>query len=139
MNMMTFLAQLGPTVTTQSTSTTTTNVVQNVVATTQDAVAATQPAPSVLSQLAMPIIMGVLLLGMMWMMFRGRMKEEKQKAKLMETLKKGDEVMTIGGLVGKIADISGDRVVLKVDEANNVKVTYLKSAIQKIISDTEKK
>jgi len=139
MNMMTILAQIVPNVNAQTAPTPVANAVQSAVATTQDAVAATQPAPSVLSQLAMPIIMGALLLGMMWMMFRGRMKEEKQKAKLMEALKKGDEVMTIGGLVGKVAEISGDRVVLKVDEANNVKVTYLKSAIQKIVSDADKK
>lgn len=69
-----------------------------------------------------------------FLLFRGKNKEEKLRKKMLESMKKGDEVMTIGGLIGKVVEVREDRVIVKVDEANNVKETYLKSAIQKVLS-----
>jgi preprotein translocase subunit YajC len=67
-------------------------------------------------------------------LFRGQRKEEKKRKSMIELMKKGDEVMTIGGLVGKVVEVREDRVVLKVDESANVKETYLKSAIQRVLA-----
>jgi preprotein translocase YajC subunit len=57
---------------------------------------------------------------------------------MVEELKKGDRVMTIGGLVARVVSVEGDDVVLKIDESANVKATYRKSAIQQVLGGDEK-
>jgi preprotein translocase subunit YajC len=84
----------------------------------------------------LPIIIVLVLL--YFILLRPQGKEDKNRKKMVAAMKKNDSVMTIGGLVGKVVDIKDDRVVLKVDEANNVKMTYLKSAIQRVLTDTDK-
>ncbi len=69
----------------------------------------------------------------------GQRKEEKRRKSLITELKKGDRVMTIGGLVARVVSIDGDEVVLKIDESANVKATYRKSAIQEVLTGEEKK
>lgn len=87
-----------------------------------------------------PIItMGLIFVVLYFLLFRGKNKEEKQRKEMIKQMKKGDEVMTIGGLVGKIVEVKEDRVVIKIDESNNVKATYLKSAIQRVLVEEEKK
>ena len=85
----------------------------------------------------LPIILMFVLL--YFFMFRGQRKEEKRRKGLIAELKKGDRVMTIGGLVARVVSIDGDEVVLKVDESANVKATYRKSAIQEVLTGDEKK
>ena len=81
----------------------------------------------------------VLIFGLLYLfLFKGQKKEEKNRKKMVEQMKRGDEVMTIGGLVGKVVEVKEDRVVIKVDETTNVKETYLKSAIQRVITPSDK-
>ena len=80
----------------------------------------------------------MLMFGVLYLvLFRGQRKEDKRRKALIAELKKGDRVMTIGGLVARVVSIDGDEVVLKVDESANVKATYRKSASQEVI-DREK-
>lgn len=58
---------------------------------------------------------------------RPQTKKNKDQKKFRAELKKGDKVVTIGGLHGKIAEIKETSVVL--DVANQVKLTIEKSAI----------
>jgi preprotein translocase subunit YajC len=86
-------------------------------------------------QMIVPIL---LMLGVLYfVLFRGQRKEEKRRKSLIAELKKGDRVMTIGGMMARVVSIDGDEVVLKIDESANVKATYRKSAIQEVI-DREK-
>jgi preprotein translocase subunit YajC len=89
-----------------------------------------------LGQLAPIILMFVVLY---FIMFRGQRKEEKRRKGLIAELKKGDRVMTIGGLVARVVSIDGEEVVLKIDESANVKATYRKSAIQEVLVTDDKK
>lgn len=73
-----------------------------------------------------------------FLLFRGQKKERDAQKKMLEALKKGDRVMTIGGMIGSVVDVRGDEVVLKIDEANNVKARYIKSAIQKVLETDTK-
>lgn len=88
----------------------------------------------------MPILLLVVVV-MYFFMLRGPRKEEKNRKAALAAMKKGDEVLLISGKFGTVVDIRDDRVVVKVDETNNVKETYLKNAIQKVIvaDDTTKK
>jgi len=84
-------------------------------------------------------ILPILLVLMLYLfLFRPKSKEAKQQKAMLESLKRGDRVMTIGGLIGSVVEVRGDEVVLKVDESNNVKERYVKSAIQKVLVDGDK-
>ena len=58
---------------------------------------------------------------------RPQMKKSKEQKKFRESLKKGDPIITIGGLHGKILEIDETKVII--DAGNNVKLTFEKSAI----------
>ncbi len=60
-------------------------------------------------------------------MIRPQVKKQKELKKFRDELKKGDKVITIGGIYGKIVDIKDNIVVLDVD--NDVKLRVDKSAI----------
>ncbi|WP_053406654.1 MULTISPECIES: preprotein translocase subunit YajC [Persicobacter] len=60
-------------------------------------------------------------------MIRPQQKKQKDQQKFMDDIKKGDEVVTIGGMHGKVSEISGNTVVLDVDRGTKIK--FEKSAI----------
>lgn len=60
-------------------------------------------------------------------MIRPQQKRAKEQKEFRENLDKGDKVVTIGGIHGKIADIKEDALVL--DIGNNMQITVEKSAI----------
>lgn len=63
-------------------------------------------------------------------------KRQKALQQMLENLKKGDRVITNGGLYGEVAAVVGPAVVLKI--ADNVKVRVAKSAITGLEPDAEK-
>jgi preprotein translocase subunit YajC len=63
-------------------------------------------------------------------------KRQKTLQQLIENLKKGDRVITNGGLYGEVVAVAGSAVVLKV--AENVKVKVAKSAISGLEPEAEK-
>ena len=58
---------------------------------------------------------------------RPQMKKSKDQKKFRESLKKGDKVITIGGVHGRIAEMDDTTVTL--DVGNQVRITFEKSAI----------
>ena len=66
---------------------------------------------------------------MYFLMIRPQQKKQKEKQKMLEALKKGDNVITGGGIHGKVAGFADDNktVLLKVDD--NVKIKVDRSAI----------
>jgi preprotein translocase subunit YajC len=83
-------------------------------------------------------LIAVIFVGFYLFMFRGQKKTEKTRKQMLEAMKKGDEVMTIGGLIGRVVSVDEDEVVLKVDESANVKERYKKSAIQQVLTAEDK-
>jgi preprotein translocase subunit YajC len=66
-----------------------------------------------------------------------RRREKKEREDLLSKMKKNDEVLTASGIIGIIAMIKDDEVVLKVDESSNVRIRVLKSAIARILNPKE--
>lgn len=54
-------------------------------------------------------------------------KRQKALALMVDSLKKGDRIVTSGGIYGEIAGVDGETVILKV--ADNVRIKLAKSAI----------
>ncbi len=66
-------------------------------------------------------------------MIRPQMKRQKELRKFRENLKKGDKVVTNGGIYGSVSEIKDDYVMMEI--ADNVKVKIDKSAVILDMSD----
>ena len=75
----------------------------------------------------MMVMMGLLFVVFYFFMIRPQQKKTKDAKKFRETLQKGTKVVTIGGLHGKVMDVS-DKTVL-IEAADGVKLRFEKSAI----------
>jgi len=73
----------------------------------------------------LPLILIVLVFYLFFI--RPQMKKSKDQKKFREALKKGDKVITIGGIHGKILEISETTITL--DIGNQIRMTFQKSAI----------
>ena len=90
-----------------------------------------QPPPNNLLIWMLPVFL--ILLWMMISSGRRAGKERKQREAMLSGLRRNDRVQTTGGMLGKIVEVKGDEVVLKVDESNNTRIKFSKSAIQQVI------
>lgn len=78
------------------------------------------------------IIMWVGIIGVFYFfMIRPQQKKQKEQKELLASIKKGDEVVTIGGLHGKVYHVDETTVTLDLDKG--VKLTFEKSAISRTI------
>ena len=57
------------------------------------------------------------------LLIRPQQKKEKNKQKMITELKKGDKVLTIGGLYGQVVMVKDNRIVIKVSEKTNLEVS----------------
>ena len=67
-------------------------------------------------------------------LFRGQGRKKKELAKMIQGLKKNDRVVTIGGIVGTVVTAKEDEIVVRVDETNNTKMTFVRQSIQRVIT-----
>lgn len=73
------------------------------------------------------IMMGLIIVVFYFFMIRPQMKKQKEQRKFRENLAKGQEVVTIGGIHGKVAEIKETTIV--VDAGNGLKLTIEKAAV----------
>jgi preprotein translocase subunit YajC len=66
-----------------------------------------------------------------FMLIRPQMKRAKEHKKMVSELSKGDEIVTNGGLLGKITDISDSFVTLEL--ADNVKIKLQRHAVATVM------
>ncbi|WP_373495904.1 preprotein translocase subunit YajC [Aquiflexum sp.] len=72
-------------------------------------------------------LFGSIILIMYFFMIRPQQKKQKETKNFLESIKKGDSVVTIGGIHGKIYSIEGDTLTLELDKGFKIKVE--KSAV----------
>jgi len=70
-----------------------------------------------------------------FMIIRPQQKREKDRRTMLAKLKEGDEVVTIGGIFGKILNLKDDVVTLDVGDKIKIKVT--RSAIGNVVKKSE--
>jgi len=66
-----------------------------------------------------------------FLLIRPQMKRQKEARQMTESLAKGDEIVTAGGIAGRIVSLG--EVYLTVDLADNVLIKVEKSAIAKVL------
>jgi len=83
----------------------------------------------------MEMIIMLLVFGLVFyfMIYRPQAKRVKEHKSLMSALGKGDEVLTQGGLVGKITKVSDEKDFLVISIAEGTEVTVQKAAVSAVL------
>ncbi|OUO37981.1 preprotein translocase subunit YajC [Muribaculum sp. An289] len=85
----------------------------------------------------MSIAMIVLIFVVMYFfMIRPQQKKQKELNQFRASLKKGDKIVTVGGIYGVVCEVKDDKLVVEID--NNVKILVDKSAVVKDMADTQR-
>ena len=78
------------------------------------------------------LIMIAMLLLVFWLfMIRPQKKQEQRDAEMRNSLEVGDEVTTIGGIIGKVVSIKGETFVLETTK-DKTKIRFLKGAVRSV-------
>ena len=77
------------------------------------------------SGLEMLIILAVFGVIFYFMVFRPQSKRQKEQRNLLSSLSKGDEMLTSGGLIGKITEVSAEdeNIVIALNDNNEVMIS----------------
>ena len=75
--------------------------------------------------------LALMLVLLYFMIYRPQKKQEKQAAEMMNSLAVGDEITTIGGIVGRIVRIKEETCVIETSK-DGTKIRILKSAIKSV-------
>ncbi|MCA9296714.1 MAG: preprotein translocase subunit YajC [Phycisphaerales bacterium] len=76
---------------------------------------------------------------MLYSLVFGQRREKKRRESMLNSIRKHDEVQTAGGVIGSVVEIKNDRIVLKVDEASNTRITFSRSAVQHVVNSSGEK
>ena len=80
----------------------------------------------------MTIIMLVLMIALFYFfLYRPQKKQEKETKAMRDSLAVGDEVTTIGGIIGKIVSIKDETVLIETGR-DKVRIRFLRSAIRNV-------
>ncbi len=80
-----------------------------------------------------PLLLVVLIF--YFMILRPQQKKQKERTQLLESVQKGDKVITVGGVHGTVVGLEDKTAIIQI--ADNVKVKYERSAISTISRSTE--
>ena len=95
-----------------------------------------QQAPGGMESILSSIVPFLLIIVIFYfLILRPQQKRQKERVKLLESIKKGDKVITAGGLHGTVEGIEEKTLLVKV--ADNVKLKIERSAITTIVGVTD--
>ena len=77
------------------------------------------------------IIMILMLVGMWWFTSRSQKKKDQEAQNMRDSLQVGDEVTTIGGIIGKVVSIKEETFVLETTK-EKTHIRFLKGAIRSV-------
>ena len=87
-----------------------------------------QPQGFTMTTLLFPVI---LIAIMYFLMIRPQMKRQKEHKAMLEKIKRGDEVLTNGGIAGMVTDIGDNFITIEV--ADNVRIRVQKGAVGNVL------
>ena len=79
----------------------------------------------------MPQLIFLVLIGVVFytLMIRGPRQRARQQQETLAGMEVGDQVVTIGGIIGRITALEGDRIVLEVSPG--VEITFLRAGVSR--------
>lgn len=79
----------------------------------------------------------ILIFAIMYLLLiRPQQKKMKDHQKMVEALRRGDQVVTQGGMIGKVVKVKDDKEI-EVEIAEGVKVRLIKATVTQVLSKTE--
>jgi preprotein translocase subunit YajC len=69
--------------------------------------------------------------------FMSSRKQKRQAAEMLSSLKRGDRVVTAGGMLGTVHEVREDSIVLRVDDVSGAKAHFTRGAIQQVIKSSK--
>jgi len=87
-----------------------------------------------------PILLLIVMFAVLYfVMIRPQKKAEKEAQNMRDNISVGDEITTIGGIIGEVVSVKGETVTIETSKAGT-KVRFLKSAIRSVdVSAADKK
>ena len=82
-----------------------------------------------------PLILIFLI--MYFLLIRPQQKKVKEHQAMVAALRRGDRVVTQGGLLGKVTRVKDDDAEIEVEIAPNVRVQVVRSTVAQVVSKTE--
>ena len=94
-----------------------------------------QGAPATEPMLSPMLLIGLMLVAFFFLVMRPQSKRQKELKAMIDALGKGDEVVTSGGLVGKVIELSEQYITLQISSVNDKAVTLSvqRSAVQTLL------
>ena len=91
-----------------------------------------QAAPTGANPLGTVFMFGAIFMIFYFLLIRPQRKQQKQHDEMVKALSRGDEVVTIGGIIGKIIHLTDDRVTIKT--ADDTRLEIERSKVGRTIS-----
>ena len=85
-------------------------------------------------QTSWPILLMVVIF--YFLLWRPQKKQHKERASLLGSLKKGQKIVTIGGIYGEIVELDDEKVKVQVSE--KVELTFARTAVANVLSKKNK-
>jgi preprotein translocase subunit YajC len=96
----------------------------------------TPPPPGWYQFIFSPTTPLIIVFAVVWIyVFRKKGGGDKEMANRLKDLKRGDRIKTIGGILGTVVEARENEVVIKVDETNNTKIKFSRTAIAQVIDE----
>lgn len=92
----------------------------------------TQVQPSFLVKYGTWIWLVVLVVAFYFLLIRPQRQRSKTQQDLLGNIQRGDEIVTVGGIFGRVKDVGGDSLIITISSGVDVKIS--KSAISRKIS-----
>ncbi|MFW6189970.1 MAG: preprotein translocase subunit YajC [Planctomycetota bacterium] len=74
-----------------------------------------------------PIILIIVVF--FWLMNRSQKKRERERQEMLDSIRPKDDVVTVGGIKGRVVRIEDDELVLRIDPEKDIKVTMARTGI----------
>jgi len=72
--------------------------------------------------MSMLIMLGAIILVFYFFMIRPQQKKQKQMTNFRDNLKRGDKIVTIGGIHGKITDVQESTFIIEVEDGTKLRI-----------------
>ena len=72
---------------------------------------------------------------MLFVQMRNKKRTENAQKERLNAIKRGDRVQTIGGIIGNVVQAEEARILIKVDESNNTKIWFARSAVGRVLGE----
>ena len=89
--------------------------------------------PGLLGGMMLPLLLVVMMVFLFWTSSRSQKKERQRREEMINSISTNDTVQTIGGVIGRVAEIKDDEIILRVDESTNTKMRFTKAAVQQVV------